>query len=107
MIIIYSASVKYSHSLKAKYQERASNGRFAKPKPTVKQVEKNPLATFFYPMSDQPWNSMKRTVRVIAATALHITGLEQQDSGRWKYKKFLQSKATHFQVVSFNPKSMS
>lgn len=97
---------QFSQSLKAKLQKRDRKGRFAKPLPTSKQVEKNPLATFFYPMSDQPWNSRKRLVAVISVNPKYITGLEHQ-GGKWKYKKFLQDKAQEFQIVSFNPSLMS
>ena len=58
-------------------------------------------------MSSQPWNSRQRTVRLISSTATHFTGLEKQDNGKWKYKKFLQPKAQQFKVLSFNPASMS
>jgi hypothetical protein len=107
MIIIYTIK-SFSRSVRAKLQKRNRNGQFAKRLPTAKQVEKNPLATFFYPMSDQPWNSRKRTVRVISATPRYITGLEfQPETSKWKFKKFLQQKATQFRVASFNPSSMS
>ena len=106
MIIVYTLR-SFSRSVRAKLQKRNRNGRFAKRLPTAKQVEKNPLATFYYPMSDQPWNSRMRYVRVISATPTHITGLERLDSGRWKFKKFLQAKATEFRMASFNPTSMS
>ena len=107
MLIIYTLK-SFSRSIRAKLQKRDRHGRFAKRLPTAKQVAKNPLATFFYPMSDQPWNSRKRTVRVISATPKYITGLEfQPETSKWKFKKFLQEKAHSFQVVSFNPSSMS
>jgi hypothetical protein len=105
MIVIYTVS-KFSQSLKAKLQKRDRKGRFAKPLPKPSDVENNPLATFSYPMSEQPWNSRKRLVRLIAANPKYITGLEHRDS-KWKYKKFLQAKATNFQIVSFNPSSVS
>ena len=107
MIIVYTIRA-FSKSIQAKLQKRDRRGRFAKRLPTAKQVAKNPLATFFYPMSDQPWNSRKRTVRLISATPTHIVGLEfQPETSKWKFKKFLQDKATHFKVASFNPASMS
>jgi|ERR1035437_1802755 hypothetical protein len=107
MLIIYTVR-SFSQSLKAKLQKRDRKGRFAKRLPTATQIEKNPLATFFYPMSDQPWNSRKRTVRVISATPRYITGLEfQPETSKWKFKKFLQQKATQFRMASFNPSSMS
>lgn len=106
MLVIYTLKA-FSKSIQAKLQHRDRKGRFARPLPTAKQVEKNPLATFFYPMSETPWNSRMRYVRVISATPKHITGLEKQANGRWKFKKFLQSKATEFRVQSFNPTSMS
>lgn len=72
------------------------------------RLRRIPLATFFYPMSTQPWNSRKRTVRLISATPTHIVGLEfQPETSKWKFKKFLQEKATSFKVASFNPTSMS
>ena len=107
MIIVYTLKA-FSRSIQAKLQKRDRKGRFSKRLPTAKQIEKNPLATFFYPMSDQPWNSRKRTVRVISATPRYITGLEfQPETSKWKFKKFLQDKATQFRVASFNPTSMS
>lgn len=105
MITVYTLKA-FSRSIRAKLQKRSSNGRFAKRTPTVKQVEKNPLASFFYPMSDQPWNSKLRFVRVISATPTHITGLEKTE-GKWQFKKFLQRKATEFRIQEFNPASMS
>ena len=106
MIIVYTLR-SFSRSVRAKLQKRNRNGRFAKQLPTAKQVEKNPLATFNYPMSDQPWNSRQRYVRVISATPTHITGLERLDNGHWKFKKFLQAKAHDFRMQEFNPASMS
>ena len=105
MITIYTLR-QFTLSVKARLQKRDRKGRFSKPLPTAKQVEKNPLATFLYPMSDQPWNSRLRYVRVISATPTHITGLEKQGS-KWKFKKFLQSKAHDFRMQEFNPASMS
>lgn len=105
MIIVYTIRA-FSKSIQAKLQKRDRKGRFAKPLPKPRDVEQNPLATFYYPMSDQPWNSRKRLVRVISSTPTHLTGLEHKD-GKWQYKKFLQSKATEFRMVSFNPASMS
>ena len=107
MITVYTIKA-FSRSIRAKLQKRDRKGRFSKRLPTAKQVEKNPLATFFYPMSDQPRNSRKRTVRVISATPRYITGLEfQPETSKWKFKKFLQQKATEFRMASFNPASMS
>ena len=107
MIVIYTIR-SFNKSIQAKLQKRNRKGQFAKRLPTAKQVEKNPLATFFYPMSDQPWNSRQRTVRVISATPRYITGLEfQPETSKWKFKKFLQQKATEFRMSSFNPASMS
>ena len=98
---------QFSQSLKAKLQKRDRKGRFAKPLPSSRSVENNPLATFYYPMSSQPWNSRFRTVRVISANYQHLTGLERLDGDKWQYKKFLQSKVSSFHIASFNPKSMS
>lgn len=107
MLVIYTIH-SFSKSVRARLQKRNRLGQFAKRLPTAKQVEKNPLATFFYPMSTQPWNSRKRTVRLISATPKYIVGLEfQPETSKWKFKKFLQDKATNFKVASFNPTSMS
>jgi len=106
MLVIYTIR-RFSQSLKAKLQKRDRKGRFTKPLPKPSDVEKNPLVSFFYPMSDQPWNSRQRTVRLISSTSTHFTGLERLGNGKWKYKKFLQPKATQFKVVNFNPSSMS
>ena len=92
--------------IKALKQPRLLDGKFAKPLPKPATVENNPLVTFFYPMSHEPWNSKSRVVRLISANPTHITGLESTGNG-WKYKKFLAPKATEFKVLSFNPKAMS
>jgi hypothetical protein len=105
MITVYTIKA-FSRSIRAKLQKRDRKGRFSKRLPTAKQVEKNPLATFLYPMSDQPWNSRLRYVRVISATPTHITGLERTN-GKWQFKKFLQAKASDFRMQEFNPASMS
>jgi hypothetical protein len=105
MITVYTIKA-FSRSIRAKLQKRDRKGRFSKRLPTAKQVEKNPLATFLYPMSDQPWNSRLRYVRVISATPTHITGLERTN-GKWQFKKFLQAKAHDFRMPEFNPASMS
>lgn len=129
MIIVYASSNGLTpklraklNSIKAQRQPRLKNGQFMrvlttpsainqvviKPKslPKPAAIEKNPLVEFFYPMSSNPGNSMKRTVRLISSNAICFTGLEKTDAG-WKFKKFLQPKAQQFRVVSFNPKSMS
>lgn len=106
MLVIYTLK-SFNKSIQAKLQKRDRKGRFAKPLPKPSDVENNPLVSFFYPMSSQPWNSRQRTVRLISSTATHFTGLEKQDNGKWKYKKFLQPKAQQFKVLSFNPASMS
>lgn len=105
MLIIYTLK-SFSKSVRAKLQKRNRLGQFAKRLPTAKQVEKNPLATFYYPMSEQPKTARKRLVRVISVNPKHIVGLEHRE-GKWKFKKFLQERATEFRVVSFNPSSMS
>ena len=98
--------VKAKLSVKAKRQPRRLDGKFAKPLPKPATVENNPLVTFFYPMSHEPWNSKSRVVRLISANPTHITGLESTGNG-WKYKKFLATKAKEMKVMSFNPKAMS
>ena len=107
--IIYMPVVQYSHSLKAKYQKRNLNGRFSKPLPTARQVEKNPMVKFFYP-SSKTGQLQHRVVRLISATPDYMVGLEiisDQAKTRYRYKKFCQSKVQHFRLVEFNPKSMS
>lgn len=94
-------------SLKSKRQKRCKDGRFAKPLPKAKDVEKNPLVTFWYPASNNPGFSRGRTVRLISASPAYLIGLELQGDGSWKYKKFLQHKAKDFGMVSFNLKAMS
>ena len=109
MLVIYTIR-QFSQSLKAKLQKRDRKGRFAKPLPKPSDVEKNPLVTFYYPMSDQPWNSKLRQVRLISATSTHITGLEMTKVGnrtRYQFKKFCQPKVSEFKVQAFNPTSMS
>jgi hypothetical protein len=105
MIIAYTLK-SFSQSIKARLQKRDRKGRFVKPLPKPSDVENNPMVTFFYPMSNEPWNSLKRTVRLISSTHTHFTGLELR-AGKWKYKKYLQPKATEFKVVNFNSQSMS
>jgi hypothetical protein len=106
MLVIYTIS-KFSQSIKAKLQKRDRKGRFARPLPKAADIKRNPLVSFFYPMSSRPCDSLMRTVRLISSTETHFTGLEKQADGKWKYKKFLQPKATAFRVIQFNPKSMS
>ena len=106
MLVIYTLK-SFNRSIQAKFQKRDRKGRFAKPLPKPSDVENNPLVSFFYPMSSHPWNSRQRTVRLISSTATHFTGLEKQENGKWKYKKFLQPKAQQFKVLAFNPSSMS
>lgn len=72
-------------------------------------VEKNPLVTFYYPMSKQPWNSQLRQVRLIAASATHLMGLEMTKvEGRTKYhfKRFCQPKVSEFKIQEFNPSAL-
>ena len=96
-------------SLKARRQKRNRNGRFAKPIPTAKQVEKNPMVRFFYPSSKTGLNTW-RTVRLISATSKYLVGLEVKTEGtkiKYNYKKFCQPKVGNFSLLEFNPKSMS
>ena len=79
----------------------------SEPAPKPHPVEKNPLVSFYYPMSNTPWNSRKRLVRLISSTGTHFTGLEQQHDGGFKFKKYLAPKATEFKVLEFNPQAMS
>lgn len=106
MLVIHTI-VQFNRPLKAKLQRRDRKGRFAKPLPNPSDVENNPLVSFYYPMSETPWNSKLRYVRVISSTPSHIIGLEKQENGKWKFKKFLQSRATGFRMQEFNPKAMS
>ena len=112
MIIVYASNGltpklrAKMNSLKAQIQPRRKDGRFAKPLPKPATVENNPLVTFSYPKSDEPWNFRQRTVRLISSNGVHFTGLEKTEQG-WKFKKFLARKARQFTVASFNPKSMS
>ena len=110
---------RFKNSSKARKQPRSSDGRFVpsalmkdtyKSKPVAPKphpVEKNPLVSFYYPMSNTPWNSRKRLVRLISSTGTHFTGLEQQHDGGFKFKKYLAPKATEFKVLEFNPQAMS
>ena len=74
----------------------------AKPTPAI---EKNPLAFFYYPMSDQPWNSRRCTVRVISANKDDLIGLESKLDGTWQFKHFKQSKISEF-TMEYAPQSM-
>ena len=122
---------RFKNSAKAHKQLRGKDGRFVKPglhitiqckkcgndpydctctsepAPKPHTVEKNPLVSFYYPMSNTPWNSRKRLVRLISSTGTHFTGLEQQHDGGFKFKKYLAPKATEFKVLEFNPQAMS
>lgn len=75
-------------------------------------VRKNPLVTFNYPSSKHGGIPVERRVWLISSTATHFTGLEQTAGGKgggtkYRYKKFLQNRATGFRVQQFNPASMS
>lgn len=92
--------------LKAQLQPRRKDGQFAKPLPKPADISKNPLLSFYYPTpSDIGYR--RRTVRLISATSMYLTGLEMQNGGSWQYKKYLQTKATDVVVESFNPEKMS
>ena len=106
MLVIYTIA-KFSQSVKAKLQKRDRKGRFAKPLPKPSAVENNPLVQFDYPNSQNYGIPSTRTVRLISSTQTHFTGLEKLETGKWKFKKFLQPKARQFKVLSFNPASMS
>jgi hypothetical protein len=109
MIVIYTAVRAFSQSLKAKLQKRTCDGRFAKPIPTVKAVEKNPLVRFYYPSSKTGLNTW-RTVRLISATSKYVVGLEitqGKDKPHYQYKKFSREKAGNFSLLEFSPDSMS
>ena len=99
--------VKAKLSVKAKLQPRRKDGRFAKPLLKPASVINNPMVTFFYPPSNKPWQSRRRTLRLISAKGPHYVGLELMPDNKWHYKKFLKAKADEFEVVEFNPASMS
>lgn len=92
--------------LKAKAQLRRKDGKFAKPLPNPESATGNPMVSFYYPMSSEPWNSKLRVLRVISANGKYLTGLERVGGG-WQYKKFLAAKAKEMQITSFNPQAMS
>lgn len=103
-IYVISSAKGFSQSIKAKLQKREKNGRFAKPH------QNHPLVSFYYPMSEMPWNSKLRQVRLIAATPTHLVGLEVTKVGtktKYQFKKFLQPKVSEFKVQEFNPASVS
>jgi len=77
---------------------------------TKAAIEKNPLVSFFYPLSSNPGNVKLRQVRLISANPKHLVGLEiVKGEGRTKYhyKKFSQPKVCDLKLEEFNPKSMS
>ena len=103
-VYVISSAKGFSQSIKAKLQKRDANGRFSKPH------QNHPLVSFYYPMRETPWNSKLRQVRLISATATHLTGLEVTKVGskyKYQFKKFLQPKVSEFKVQEFNPASMS
>lgn len=70
-------------------------------------VEANPLIQFYYPKSDGS-GSYYRKVRVIAADATYICGLDTGDKNR--YKKFRRNRITMWKglpIGEFNPQSVS
>lgn len=73
-------------------------------KTKVAAAEKNPLVTFSYPISKQPWNEKLRKVRVIAANSKYIIGLEVSDKNR--FKKFLKTKTSQMSLVEYSTGSM-
>ena len=77
---------------------------------TKAAVEKNPLVSFRYPKSKEPWNPTSRKVRLISANPKHLVGLEiikVGDRTKYQYKKFSQDKVALFKLEEFNPESMS
>lgn len=104
MITVFVFTNRTRPSTKAKLAQ-------AKAKVKAAKVAGNPLVSFYYPMSKEPWNSMRRYVRLISANQKYILGLEVTalPSGEQKYafKKFLAAKATNMSLVEFAPASMS
>jgi hypothetical protein len=76
----------------------------AKREKKVSAVDKNPLISFTYPVSREPWKETKRQVRLISANEKYIVGLEVSDKNR--FKKFLSSKASSLKMLEYSSSSM-
>jgi hypothetical protein len=61
---------------------------------------KSPLVTFYYPSRENHLTFTRRSVRLIAADAKYVIGLDVND--KFKFKKFLRKKASMIEVVEFN-----
>lgn len=78
-------------------------------------VDNNPVVQFMYPKSQEPWVRKLRTVKLIGADSRYFIGLEVSEyktpSGvikpRHQFKKFLRSKVTGFDLVTFAPETIS
>jgi hypothetical protein len=74
-------------------------------KKNVHPVEFNPLVSFTYPSSDEPWVLKDRTLRLIAANNKYYIGLDIGDKNR--FKKFRRDKARDFKILNFNDAALS
>jgi hypothetical protein len=104
MITVFVFTNRTRTSTKAKLAQ-------AKAKVKAAKVAGNPLVSFSYPLSKEPWNSKQRYVRLISANQKYLLGLEVTalPSGEQKYafKKFLAPKVRNMAMVEFAPASMS
>jgi len=68
--------------------------------PTRRKTETRPLVCFQYPSSQSLMRTV-RNVRLIKADANYYIGLEILPDNQFKFKKFLKTKATGFEVIEF------
>lgn len=101
MITVFVFGGKKSLSVTPKSVGKLERARAKKQHP----VEKNPRMSFYYPISDTPWNSSLRDVRVIAVNEKYVVGLQINDKNR--FKRFLKKRMTNVQLTEFNPLAAS
>jgi hypothetical protein len=101
ILVSQSGGVVHGKSKQVSYYRR----RHVRVKPSPVPA-KNPLVSFYYPMSDQPWNSRQRHVRVIGTNNKYLIGLEIGLDNTFKFKKFLKPKITRMELLEFSPESV-
>ena len=89
----------------------AAKAKAKKSVPTAKSIKDNPLVQFRYPKSDASWDLPLRTVRLISVDTKYFWGLEitrkpGADKLLYRPKKYLRSKVTQLDFISFNMLSM-
>jgi hypothetical protein len=103
-VFIFTNGTVATKLAKKKAKVKVSRGK------VQNKFHNNPLVSFEYPMSKEPWDSERRYVRLISANQKYIIGLEitALPSGEQKYifKKFLVAKASEMFIEEFAPQSM-